>query len=66
MPRPMLYPEKTVMGFEPGTMDRLEAVREPWEARADVIRMAIRLELERREHKRRLEAATPKRETPSP
>lgn len=49
MVRPKRIWEKRLIRFEPGTQDRIEAVLEPGEDRANFIRQAVETEIKRRE-----------------
>ena len=51
MARMLRYVEKMLARFPAGTLDRIDAVREPLEDRAEFVRAAIERELQRRERR---------------
>lgn len=51
MARKKKFTEVTPARFAPGTFDRIERVLGPTEDRADLIRMAVETELEKRERR---------------
>jgi hypothetical protein len=59
MGRPPLYPEKILVQFVPGTLERLAGVLREDEDRATFIREAVAREIQRRLPSRKKSAAKP-------
>lgn len=57
MGRPLLYPDQTICRLPPGTLDRIHAALDEGEQPADFLRLAVAVELARRELLRERESA---------